>query len=155
MAQIISLKDAQVFDFGAAIDEIELLVPKYLDILHDLEACEAFEDIPLVVKNVSYYWSRLHDLIDDVQSLERDSSLEEAIKNSLQTELGTLERKYMYINDRINLSKKHWTPAVWEAAEIVVQRMDEVLGALGFEYGADDRVFVREIQEKNMIKRYQ
>lgn len=152
MANIISLQDSHCFDYEAAIDEIEIIVPKYLEALRFLEDSQSFEDIPNLIQNVETYWQRLLSLLQDIQKLEDDPSLRDAIVNTQQSELSSLERIYLKINERIHLSENHWTEAMWRAAETVLARMDILLEGLNFDEDHDDRMLIREMQRANVVK---
>lgn len=150
MASIISIHDCEAFDYEAAIDEVEILVPKYLKALSELNQSESFEQIPCILQNLGTYWKRLAFLLTRIQSVEEDPQLEDAIKSSLQCELASLEKIYLKINERISLSKKHWTKALWKASNAVLVRMDDVLQGMGFDCEHRDRAFIRDMQKQNL-----
>jgi hypothetical protein len=153
MATIFSFNQKDSFDYESAIDEVELLVPKYLEMLKYLEESQTFEEIPSRLKNVTVYWSRLSILLKDIQNLEQDDSIANAIKNSLQSELNVLEKIYLKAHERMNFSEKHWTESMWKSAELTLLRMDEVLCELGFDYQHKDRVLIRELMQTNLSKK--
>jgi hypothetical protein len=152
MANIISLQDSHCFDYEAAIDEIEIIVPKYLDVLRQFEEAESFEDIPNLIQNVETYWRRLLSLLNDIQKLEEDPNLHDAIISTQQSELSTLERIYLKVNERIHFSESQWTEGMWRAAETILLRMDTLLEALNFEENHEDRILIREMQQGNVVK---
>lgn len=152
MANIISFIESQFFDYEEALEEIEFLVPKYLESVECLEEEDRLEAIPGCLRNVEAYWGRLSSLLSGVQNLEEDPSLKTAIVNSQQSELMVLERVYLKINERIHFSEQHWTHAMWCAAESILNRMDIVLDSLGFDQEHEDRMLVQEIKNKNSQK---
>ena len=154
MAIIISLKDLQAFDYETAIDEVELLVPKYLQALKHLEEINSFEEISSHLQNVKSYWSRLFFLLKQIQAVAQEPALQEAITHSLQSELSVLERIYLMVNERIHFSQEHWTVAMWKAADLVLNRMDVVLECMGFETNHKDRELIREIIRGNYTKEH-
>lgn len=150
MASIISIHDCEAFDYEAAIDEVEILVPQYLKALADLQNSESFEQIPCIMQNIATYWRRLSFLLTRIQAVEEDPQLDDAMKSSLQSELASLEKIYLKIHERIQLSKQHWTRALWKASDAVLVRMDELLQGMGFDREHRDRKFVRDLQKQNL-----
>lgn len=152
MGKIISLDQNQYFDYESAVDEVEVLIPKYLDALDLLESVDNFEDIPHLLQNVEAYWQRISTLLKQVESIEDDASFCEAILNTQKSELMVLEKLYLKVNERIHFSQAHWTKAMWKAAEDLLSRIDVLLEAMGFEEGHDDRVLIMEVKRNNYIK---
>lgn len=153
MANIISFNDCQIFDYESAIDEVEVLVPKYLESLKFLEEFQSFEEIPVLLKNVISYWKRLSFLLNYIQGFEEDANLQSAILNSLQSELSILEKIYLKINERICLPKRDCVESLWFSADCILDRMDILLEGMGFYEDHKDRLFIRKIKKKNYLRK--
>lgn len=145
--------DFQSLDFEAAVDEVDILVPKYLDALTALEKEDSLEQIPADLKAVEAYWERLTKLFQQIEPLEDDIPFQSIIDNSLQSELSALERVYLKINLRIEFDEDQWTQAMWTAAEAVLHRMDKVLSGLGFSEEHEDRGLIQEMLANNLLKK--
>lgn len=145
----------QEVDFESAVDEVDVLVPKYLDQLEALEVVEQLEEIPNAVQNVETYWNRLCHLFQQISGLEAEIPFDEIMKNSLQSELTVLEKVYLSVNLRIEFTPTQWTSAMWAAADVLLDRMDAVLEALGFDQEHEDRILVREMKQSNLCKQQQ
>lgn len=152
MADNISF-DFESVDFESAVDEVDILVPKYLDSLEALERADHFSEVPALISNVVSYWNRLRSLLEQIQHLETDVPIQEILQDALQSELSTLEKVYLPINLRVEFSPKQWTPELWDAAETVLARMDTVLSGLGFDEDHEDRQLVAELIDKNLQKK--
>ncbi|SCA63529.1 hypothetical protein SCG7109_AR_00050 [Chlamydiales bacterium SCGC AG-110-M15] len=152
MADIISLKSLHYFDYDSAVDEVEVLVPKYLDVLGLLERSDSFYDISIHLKSVVSYWTRIAFLLEQIQTLEQDESLDVAMKTSLQSELEVLEKVYLKINEVIQFFPNRWTDEMWLAADQCIQRMDNILSIMGFTQDHEDRALLRDVMHKNHIK---
>jgi len=152
VADIISLKSLQYFDYDAAVDEVETLVPKYLEVLGQLENSKTFDDIIFYIKKVIAYWTHLSFLLQQIQSLEQDEELDAAILSSLQSELGVLEKIYLKINEVVHFKSEKASSSLWLAADICLNRMDEVLSYMGFAQDHEDRVLLRDVIHANHIK---
>jgi len=144
--------DVDILDFESAVDEIDVLVPRYLSALQELEAVNTFAEIPIHLKNVVAYWERLVMLFEQLEPLEKDIPFRDIMINSLQSELGTLEKVYLKINLRIEFNESQWTRSLWKAAEAVLNRMDVVLKQLNFSADHEDRILIAELQSKNNTK---
>lgn len=142
--------DFEAVDFDTAVDEVDVLVPKYLQALQDLEVAEHFSDMLVQLKNVRTYWNRLDLLLKQMAPLELDIPVAQILKDTLQSELGVLEQLYLSINLRIEFAPTRWTGEMWEAADAVLDRMEEVLEELGFDETHQDRMLIAELQEKNI-----
>ena len=144
--------DFQAFDFDGAVDEVDVMVPKYLDALQSLEEVERVEEIPMKLETVVTYWTRLTTLMQHLEEIENKIPFDEIKKNSLQSELTVLEKIYLSVNLRIEFTESQWTKTMWHAADTVLNRMDIVLEGLGFEEDHDDRLLVRELKANNQLK---
>lgn len=144
--------DLEALDFESAVDEVDILVPKYLEALEKLEAADSFAEIPSRLQNVVVYWERLTLLFQQLQPLENEVPFGEIMSNSLQSELATLEKVYLRINLRIEFVESKWTRSLWKAAELVLERMDIVLAGLSFAEDHEDRLLIAELQTKNSDK---
>jgi len=142
----------EVISYDTAVDEVDVLIPRYLESIENLDKAENFEDIPDCLHNVTAYWDRLVRLFSDLESWSDDIPFKKIIVDTLQTEMATLERVYLRINLRIEFSQNHWTVALWEAADVVLKRMDEVLEKLEFHKDHADRVLIQEMITKNQSK---
>jgi hypothetical protein len=151
MSNIVNF-DLNAIDFESAVDEIDILVPKYLESLEMLGSTEDFEEIQRRLQNVVAYWERLALVFSQIEPLEDDIPFKEIIRDSLQSELATLEQAYLKVNLRIEFSENQWTKSMWKAAKAVLHRMDEVLEKLGFPEEHQDRQLIDEIQVRNQVK---
>lgn len=136
-------------DFDTAVDEVDVLVPKYLEAIQLLEGADGFAEMPTRLQNVVVYWDRLVSLFRQLEPLERDIPFQDIMRNALQSELMTLEKVYLKINLRIEFNESQCTRSVWRAAESVLERMDAVLEALGFAENHEDRVLIVQLRNKN------
>ncbi len=144
--------DFQAVDFEMAVDEVDILVPKYLESLEHLESVETMEEIPARLQHVEAYWERLTGLFAQLEPLEADVPFEEIKRNSLQSELSSLERVYLMVNLRIEFSEGQWTKFMWRAGEAVLNRMDVVLERLDFGDDHEDRMLLQEMLLNNAQK---
>lgn len=144
--------DFQSVDFESAVDEVDLLVPKYLEALDELEGVECLNEIPTRLQHVEAYWERIAGLFEQMEPLEVDVPFQEIMHNSLQAELGALERVYLMVNLRIEFSEAQWTKSMWQAATTILNRMDKVLAGLGFADDHEDRALLQEMQIENALK---
>lgn len=144
--------DLEAVDFESAVDEVDILIPKYLESLTGLEVVEQFEDLPRRLQNVSVYWERLSLLFEQLEPLEEKVPFKDIMFNALQSELSTLEKVYLKINLQIEFNESEWTRAMWKAADEVLDRMDTVLESLGFDEFDDDRILIADLSAKNRAK---
>ncbi len=151
MADIITFSTESV-DLDSAIGEIEVLIPKYLDALEKLEDVEHFEDVPVRLSNVMVYWGRISALFGQIGDLEEQVDFKKLKVNTLQSELTVLEDVYIMISEEVHGSPQKWSEAMWDAAELTLQRMDLILGEIGFEDDHEDRVLIREVMAGNYLK---
>jgi hypothetical protein len=144
--------DFQALDFESAVDEVDVIVPKYLEALAQLESVVSLDKIPESLQHVEAYWKRLASLFMQMEPLETEVPFQEIMMNSLQSELSALEKVYLMINLRIEFSENQWTKAMWSAAHAVLGRMDIVLEALGFADEHEDRLLIQEMLVNNALK---
>lgn len=147
--------DFEAADFDAAVDEVDVLVPHYLEALQALNDAQDFADLPAALRNVESYWERLGKLFRQLEPLESEIPFREIMLDTLQTELSILEQVYLRINLRIEFGKEQWTPSMWKAADQVLERMEVVLEGLGFAENHEDRRLIREMVESNKRKSQQ
>lgn len=152
MADIVTL-DTKAIDFESAVDEVDILIPRYLEAVEALRDTEKVEDITSRLQHVMVYWERLSLLFEQIQPLEADIPFGLIIKDTLQAELATLEQVYLRLNLQIELSESEWTQELWEAAKQVLCRMDEVLALIGFPRDHEDRVLITEMTQQNQAKK--
>jgi hypothetical protein len=139
-------------NFDNAVDEVDFMVPKYLEALEDLEKENRFENIPICLKNVVTYWDRLSVLFAEIKPYEAELPFDEIAQDSLQAELGVLEKVYLSLNLRIEFAENCWNDDLWIASEVILHRMDAVLELLQFKESSEDRQFIQEILKKNCAK---
>lgn len=151
MAKIVTL-DLAAIDFDSAVDEVDILVPKYLEALETLDAALTVEDVGRSLQGVSVYWERLALLFRQIAPLEVSVPFEDIIRSTLQTELTVLERVYLRINLRLQLSESEWSDELFNVASDVLARLDALLIALGFDETHPDRAFVLRVQRENEDK---
>lgn len=141
--------DFEALDFESAVDEVDIIVPKYLESLEHLEHVKDLEHVPTAVQNVVVYWERLDLLFRQIEPLEHEVPFRQIMTDALQSELGVLERVYLAVNLRIQFKESQWNTAMWNAAEALLERMDKVLEGLGFPEDHEDRLLASELQVKN------
>lgn len=144
--------DLEAVDFETAVDEVDILIPKYLENLEHLEQFNTFDELPRLLQNVAVYWDRLSLLFEQLAPLDKEVPFTEIMRNSLQSELSTLESVYLKINLCIEFKEQEWARPMWKAAEEVLDRMDTVLENLGFDEFDDDRILIADLQAKNRAK---
>ena len=144
--------DFEALDFESAVDEVDIIVPKYLEALEQLEKVDKLELVPTAIQNVIVYWERLDLLFRQIAPLENEVPFQQIMTDTLQSELAVLERVYLAVNLRIQFSETKWTREMWDAAEAVLARMDKVLESLGFAKEHDDRLLIAELQANNHRK---
>lgn len=154
MAEFIAF-GAGFMDYDSTMDEIEVLIPKYLEAIDCLEGVDVTEDLPLALKNVEVYWDRLTTLFMQVRTLDTGMQLKEIVSNSLRAELRILEKVYLGLNQRLMRPKQEWSEMLFRSAELILLRMDRVLAGLGFREGDEDRSFVAKLMAKTMNQRRQ
>lgn len=145
---------AETVDFDVAVDEVDLLIPRYLEAIERLDMAQEDQEIEAAVQNVDVYWNRLRTLFQELEQVEQQLPFDEIIRDTMQAELSTLERAYMRLNVRIEFSEASWTKRLWIAARAVLKRMDTVLRELGFPEHHEDRLLITDIQNRNR-ERYQ
>lgn len=144
MADIVAI-DLQTVDFESAVDEVDILVPRYLAAMEALEEVDSAEEIGSRLQNVVVYWQRLSLLFQQLEPIDADLPFKDIMRNTLQAELAALERVYLKLNIRIEFDEKHWTKALWKAARDVLKRMDSVLDQLEFPEEHDDRLLITKM----------
>lgn len=147
--------DFEALDFESAVDEVDIIVPKYLESLENLEKVEDLEAVPFAIQNVVVYWERLNLLFKQIEPLEHEIPFRQIMNDTLQSELAVLERVYLAINLRIQFRENQWNESMWNAAEVVLGRMSQVLEALGYEAEHEDRLLVDDLISTNAKKRHQ
>lgn len=144
--------DFEALDFESAVDEVDIIVPKYLEALENLEKVKDLDEVPFAIQNVIVYWERLDLLFRQIEPLEQDVPIRQILTDTLQSELAVLEHVYLGINLRIQFREDKWSEGLWKAAEIVLNRMDRVLEGLGFDAEHEDRLLIAELSSANMVK---
>lgn len=135
-------------DFDAAVDEMDLLVPKYLKALEQLDTVKSLEEIPWYMKNVSQYWERIDKLLRQVGPFEAHLPINQIRKEALQSELQVLERVYLMLNIKIEWVREPISQNLRSAAYLTLARMDAVLSGLGFEKEHQDRFLIETLIKK-------
>lgn len=153
MGNIINFAQHETTDFASAVDEVDILVPKYLEALDLLECQEKIEAIEPKLKNVVAYWERLTRLFVELKPLEPDMPFDQITRDCLQAELVVLEKVYLRINLRIDFHPETMRDIDWDVAEKLLERMDWVLKKMGFRVKQKDRFFLRTVKQKNLAKR--
>lgn len=151
MSKIIEFLD-QDLDFDAVVDEIDVIVPKYLEAIECLAAAGSLDEILDDLQNTEAYWNRLVKLFDEIEPLEQDLPFEEIKRDGLQTELCALEQVYLRLNMQIEFSRNHWTKSLFNAAAKILNRMDFVLEGMGYPEEHEDRILIRIIRLRNQEK---
>jgi hypothetical protein len=146
--------EQEVLDHEMIIDEIDVLVPKYLDAVEEVEDFQKMEQLPHLLQNVGAYWGRLWDLFEEAADtgIEDVCKIDKVCQHALQAELTVLEQVYLKINLRLELDEKDWNRPLWKAADEVLDRMDTVLEGIGFDEFEEDRILIAELQAKNRAK---
>lgn len=151
MAELVTL-DLQAIDFESAVDEVDVLIPKYLDGAEELESSETVEEVLQRLQAIQVYWDRLQVLFNQIGPMEADIPFDEIIRNTLQSELTALEQVYIKIHLRLMLPESEWSKDLWKAADGVLNRMDFVLRRIGFPEDHEDRLFVAKMRAENQGK---
>lgn len=141
-----------ILDFESIVDEIDFLVPKYLDSLEELQEVDSFAEMPARIQNIIVYWQRLEKLFIQLEPLEKTIEFRDIMTNSLQAELAALEKVYLRVNLRIEFNESQWTRSLWKAADAILKRMDLVLEELDFAEEHEDRLLIVELENKNKEK---
>lgn len=150
MGSIIIPFNTSVADYDSAVEEIDILVPKYLDALQALKEDTNCVNIRTRLNNVAIYWERIAVLFDQLEKVEKSIDFEIAIKNSLQSELTILEEVYFEITDSVDMKD---LVDGQELVEMIILRMDRILEELGFDEEHNDRVLMRRLMEDNRVRR--
>ncbi len=161
MADIISF-NSEYFDFEQMIEEVEILIPQYMDTLNSIKEEEDVHLLPGQVRNIVIYWERLSQLFEAFSSREWEENLGinfgNVKLNTLQTELEALQSAYLKVHKHICFDKAEaFDPSLWEVSKAILNRMMDILNRFGFEESHKDRRFVKKMQSANMEKelRYQ
>ncbi len=149
MAIIIPVHFEESDSFDAVVDEIDLIVPKYLEALHDLQAYGEFSKIPLLMQNVRTYWDRLVSLLKYAEAYEDEINIRKIIVDTFQNELRILEEIYLRIDRSKIVSQPLVQNVTSDVALSVLRRMDVLLTELGFVTNHKDRVLIRELIDDN------
>lgn len=139
-------------DFESAVEEVDFLTTKYLEALEELSKEDDFQEIGNSLDKVISYWERLSVLFRQLSLVEQDIPFNKIMRDSLQSELITLEKVYLKINMRIEFAENQWTKEMWKVAEKVLSRMDYVLKSLDFQEDHNDRLTIGEIAIRNQTK---
>ncbi len=147
MANIISL-GVQSVDYDVAVEEIDLLVPKYLDSLEALKTRISCDNAKVLIGNVAVYWERIAFLFEQVKSLELTMDFDEVIQNSLQSELTVLEEVYFTVS-----TSSEESVIFTDAIECILSRMDFTLQEMDFKADHEDRELVKKLLADNHLRR--
>ncbi|MDF2549487.1 MAG: hypothetical protein K0S07_554 [Chlamydiales bacterium] len=141
-------------DFESAVDEVDLIVPKYLAALDHLEKESRASDVLDALSQVRVYWHRLKILIEEIAPLETQIPFEHIMHNCLRQELAVLETVYSRLNARVSLISKMLDPQDFVAAEVILERMDAILEEGGLLKEHKDRLYLKalfkNLQHKKM-----
>ncbi|MBN4066563.1 hypothetical protein JYU14_00575 [Simkania negevensis] len=151
MVDIIAF-DIGELDIDALSDELDILVPKYLEAINDLIDTRDLKQIPHYIHNIEVYWNRLSMLIEQLEAEgigSPDLHSERTLQEGRQKELGALEEVYLMLNKRIKLGLCCWVDGLLDASESVLSRMDRLLEELDFEDDHRDRRLIRQLKEEN------
>ena len=139
--------------YDDTVDEIEVLIPKYIESVKDLEEVSTIREIPALLINVGKYWDRLLSLFEELKDVDVEVDVDETITNSLAKELKVLENVYLKVNNFIVFHEQEWSTMMWQVAENLLDRMDFNLKSLGFDAQHEDRQLLQEMKANNALKR--
>lgn len=148
MAEMVTL-DLETVDFEHAVDEVDLLIPKYLEALEGLEEAETVDEVKQNMEGVATYWKRLTLLFRQIQPLEMEIPFEEILLDTLQMELTVLEKVYLKVNLRLQMIESEWSDELFAVAHSLLARMEQVLEGLNFPQEHKDRVYVSQLNQEN------
>lgn len=140
-------------DSEAIIDEIDMMVSKYLAMVEKIKSSH-WEQISENIQSSTVYWNRLQVLFDEVVclDLEDEQVVQQVCQNALQKELQALEEAYLVFDQILAQMDQMWSKELFSGAKKVIDRMEQILDLLNFAEFSEDRVFLAEIQLKNSEK---
>ena len=139
MGEIISFQE-ETSNFEMLVEEVEYLVPKYLESLKQLERSEGSE-LTLFLNKVEICWNRLEKVLGQIALWEDDFSYKSICLKCMQEELSTLEILFVPIHKKVCLADHEREK---KAGQRILKRMDFLLEKMGFHDEHLDRRWAKE-----------